>query len=157
MDKNIMDNTKEYYQACRDQYAGQEADRRELSTKTLAILTFCATVFGVSASLLGDDTKGNMPDSIWVMAGALIVAIVLGLCILMPGKWRQQFKISEVRDLLGKEHNDFMLAMADECKRAINYNRPKLDKNARKIQWLILAAAIEVVAFIHFQCFLLGV
>ena len=152
-----MDNIETYYQACLDQYTGQEAARREFTLKALGILTFCTTVFGVAVSSVEGTLSGIALLFLLVIAAALTLAIALGLCILIPRSWREQFDISRVRKLVdkNKEHNEFVLKMADECKEAINYNRPKLDKSARKIQWLIVAAAIEVVAFICFHGYFL--
>lgn len=155
MDKNITDNTKEYYQACRDQYASQEALNREFSIKTLGILTFCATVFGVAISLLEGKSEGYALTSLWFVGGALVLAVSLGLWILLPRKHKCQFDISAVRDRLGKEHGDFMLMISDAYERAIQHNWAILRKNGRKMIGLTVVAAIELVAFIYLQISLL--
>ena len=153
-----MGNIETYYQACRDRFASQETDRREFSVKTLGILTFGATVFGVATSLVEPGQELDVPawTLILFMGFLFVLMVIFALLVLMPKSWENPFSASKLQEEFNKHKGgDFVEGVADSYVGPIGRNRYRLNKEADYLRCLIVLGVTEVAIFIAFRLYLM--
>lgn len=144
-----QENVAEYYEACKRQFDAIEADYRAHHVKVLSILAFGVALFTAAMTL-----SGNVVNSViesWtygIMSTALAGMIGIGLSVIVPRKWKNEYTLDDIRNLLNETHEKLILAMADSVNKAIAYNRDNNVRQANKIIWLIRLTALEASAFI---------
>ena len=146
---HIAANVKTYLQLCQDCYKDQEDLRKELTSRTMAIVTFGAALFGLSASWKGQPGTIAVWAFLVPMALCLVVMSVLAICfIVKPGTWNDPFTLEDYEGLYAeKDRASFEASLAHTYMLASRENKGILERRKRLLSTISWFALAEICAF----------
>ena len=146
--KRKKENIDVYYKMGQERALIQEDTNRDFSSKTLGIMAFGATIFGVGLSLAA--VEQSLFWIIWLGVMLLILAIMafLGIAILSPKKWEYALYLSDLHDSLSDYDHDVLLEeVGHGYANATGHNELVLGDKASLFRWLLALGIIELAGF----------
>ena len=146
--KRKKENIDVYYKMGQERALIQEDTNRDFSSKTLGVMAFGATIFGVGLSL--SDIEQNLFWAICLGVMLLILAVMafLGIAILSPKKWQYALHLSELHDSLANYDPDVLLEeVGHGYTNATDHNETVLRGKAFLFKWLLGLGIVELAGF----------
>ncbi len=146
--KRKKENVDVYYKMGQERALIQEDTNRDFSSKTLGVMAFGATIFGVGLSLA--DVEQSLFWVIWLGVMLLILAVMafLGIEILSPKKWEYALYLSDLHDSLSDYDHDVLLEeVGHGYANATDHNELILGDKASLFRWLLALGIVELAGF----------